>query len=420
MQYKIDHLLYATGAGIRNTIRTGITLTEPVDGDVLRETVDTIVSRFPYFLVRLERKGEELYYVANDAPIIIRSDGRPVKLNSKESNFHLISFSYKENTLFIDTSHFLTDGTAKFPLVKLLLYTYLHIKHPEETFDTKGIPFPGDLIPPDEEIDNPYPDKLLEVMNLGSIKRPTRVFKLADQSQGYEHMDEWTSYFLRIPQKEMMQYAATVDGSPATFIASVLYRAISDLNPDNHLPIVCGMQHQFRKALGNYRSHSPHVNILPIVYPDSVRNKDLSFLNTLGRGSVILGSDEENDKLFVNRHIENARKIKNMTLDQKCSFIRDEVKKGIGDNTFEISYVGRVMWGGLDRYIKRFSPVIDITLSGGISVEIFSLGEFFELNIMQVKDDDRYVRRFIEILAKENIPCFEDPKERFEIPGFEL
>ena len=130
------------------------------------------------------------------------------------------------------------------------------------------------------------------------------------------------------------------------------------------------MQHQFRKALSNFRSHSSHVNIIPIVYPASVKEKGLGFLNTLGRGAVILGSDEENDKLIVNRHIKNARLIKNMTLDQKCRFIRDEVKNGIGENTFEVSYVGRVMWGGLDRYIKRFSPVIDITLSGGLSVEI--------------------------------------------------
>lgn len=420
MQYKVDHLLYAAGAGIRNTIRTGITLTEPVDGSVLRETVDIISSRFPYFMVRLKREGEELFYVPNNEPIVITNDEHPVKLNSEESNYHLISFSYKDNTLFVDTSHFLTDGVAQFPLVKLLLYTYLHIRHPEEEFDTEGIPMPGDFIHPDEASHDPYPDEPVEVMALGRTKRPEKVFKLEDQPQGYDHMDDWTSYFLRIPQKEMMSYASGVDGSPASFIASVLYRAIIDLHPENHLPVVCGMQHQFRKALGNFRSHSSHVIIIPIIYPDWVREKDVSFLNTLGRGAVILASDDENDKLDINHHIENANKIQDMTFEQKCEFIAEKVINGIGENTFEISYVGRVMWGGLDKYIKRFSPVIDVTLSGGISVEIFSLGEYFELNIMQRKEDDRYVKRFKEILAENGISCLEDPKEHFEVPEFEL
>ena len=419
MIYNVDHQLYATGAGLRNTIRTGITLTEPINGDALREAVEITVQRFPYFMVRIERHGEDMYYVQNNEPLVITADGHPVKLNSEESNYHLLSFSFKESTLFIDTSHFLTDGVAKFPFVQLLLYAYLHIVHPEEEFDTTGIPMPGDEISEEESVDTPYPDDIIEVQDISKMERPAEVFKIDNKPQGYQHMDEWTSYFLRIPQKEMMGYASEVDGSPASFIACVLYRAISDLNPDNHLPIVCGMQHQFRKALGNHKSHSSHVIIIPIVFPDSARDKDVTFLNTLTRGTIILSSDEENDKIAINQHVKIARIIKDMSLEQKCKFMGDIVKKAIGENTFEISYVGRVKWGGLDKYIKRFSPVIDVTLSGGISVEIFSLGEYFELNIMQSKDDDRYVKRFKEILAENNISCYEDPKEKFEIPGFE-
>ena len=49
-----------------------------------------------------------------------------------------------------------------------------------------------------------------------------------------------------------------------------MYRAIADIHPETKLPIVCGMQHQYRKALGKPFSHLCHVNILPIAYQEKI------------------------------------------------------------------------------------------------------------------------------------------------------
>ena len=64
MRFKVDHQLYATGAGILNTIRSGIKLTEPVGGTALRTAIDSIVSRFPYFLVSIIRDGDNSFEVS--------------------------------------------------------------------------------------------------------------------------------------------------------------------------------------------------------------------------------------------------------------------------------------------------------------------------------------------------------------------
>ena len=92
----------------------------------------------------------------------------------------------------------------------------------------------------------------------------------------------------------------------------------------------------------------------------------------------------------------------------------------IGKNTFEVSYTGRVSFCGLDKYITDFTPVLDMSLSGGISIEIFSIRDDFCVNIMQRNDDERYTKKFIEILAEKGIECIADRPEHFEINDFVL
>jgi hypothetical protein len=118
---------------------------------------------------------------------------------------------------------------------------------------------------------------------------------------------------MKVGQKDMMRFASSIDGSPASFIASVMYRAITELHPDEDLPVVCGMQHQYRRALRKPYSHLCHVNIIPIVYTGKMRGKSLELLNTMGRGVMIVRGDDANDLLSVNDHVRNEKKIRGLS-----------------------------------------------------------------------------------------------------------
>lgn len=174
-----------------------------------------------------------------------------------------------------------------------------------------------------------------------------------------------------------MKYASSVDGSPATFMASVMYRVIDGLYPDHKLPIVCGMQHQYRKALRKPFSHLCHVNIVPIIYSDRMRDKDIELLNTMARGTTIIRTDDANDLLVVNAHIQNEKKIQALSLEGKHDYMRGYLLEGIGQNTFEVSYTGRVSFCGLEKYITDFTPILDMSLSGGISIRGIFFGQRF-------------------------------------------
>ena len=217
-----------------------------------------------------------------------------------------------------------------------------------------------------------------------------------------------------------MKYISSVDGSPATFIASIMYKTVTELHPDEHLPVVCGMQHQFRKALGKPFSHLCHVNIVPIEYPMRLRNVDMMKLNTMTRGRLIIGTDDENDKLTINQHIGDDKLIRTMSFSQKHDYMRKVMLDGIGRNTYEVSYAGNVPWSGLDRYITDFSPYIDMTLSGGISVEVFSIKDEFCFNIMQRNRDISCFTCVCDILKSLSIPFTTMEPTHFEICRFRM
>ena len=418
--WQVNHLIYAAGKDLHNTIRTRIAMTEPVSAGALRKAADSAITRYPYFSVRLVREGEAYALAYNDAPLAISTGGRAVPLGGVESGYHLFALAYDGPVLYIDTSHFLTDGNGLFPFIKTLLYCYLRILHPEAVFDTAGIALPGSDIPFEEMEDDPFPGQLFPEEPLGTVRRPENVFLPEDQPAGYESRDQWTSFRIRIRQKEMMKYASTVDGSPATFIASVMYRALDETRADHRLPIVCGMQHQYRKALGKPYSHLCHVNLYPIVYTERMHGRSIELLNVMARGTTILCTDDANDRLAVNAHIRNEKAIRGMPLEAKHDYMKNFLLSGIGRNTFEVSYTGRVPFCGLEKYITDFSPILDMSLSGGISVEIFSLGENFCVNIMQRNRDRKYADRFAGILAECGIHCVMDDPEHFEINDFIL
>lgn len=420
MSDSVNNIIYAADETLRNTFRLGLDFREPVQIAAMEQAAAQTARRFPYFAVQLIRQGETYRMARNNAPFVFADGGRPIRLNSEESNGHLVAFAVEGNRLFLDTSHFITDGNGVFPFIRTLLYSYLSLVHPEAEFDTSWIALPDSAIPAAELEDDPYPSEPIPAAPMKLSPRPAAVFRLPDQPQGYANMGGWTSYLFRVPQKELMRFVSSVDGSPATFVASLLYRAVDELHPENRLPVVCGMQHQFRHALGKPQSHLCHVNIVPIVYPPSLRGAEIDRLNTIGRGSLILRADDENDLITVNAHIRNEKAIRSMTLPQKREFMRRVVTEGIGVNTFEVSYTGRVAWGGLDRYVSFVAPYLDLTLSGGVSAEIFSRDTDFDVTIMQRNGDPKLYDRLCEQLTAAGIHYDPVRTEHFAISGFEL
>ena len=104
LQY-YDPMLYASTSANPNVMSVTVTLTEPVEGELLREAVEQCRVRFPYFYIRPRVEGNELIPVPNPLPVIVRGTWAPTLLCSRETNYHLMAFKYEGNRLAVEMVH---------------------------------------------------------------------------------------------------------------------------------------------------------------------------------------------------------------------------------------------------------------------------------------------------------------------------
>ena len=73
-----------------NTMGAVLVLGEPVDGGILRDVVESLRTRFPYFYVKVKAvpADNDLTLEANPLPMTVRNTWDPINLNSQGSNYH--------------------------------------------------------------------------------------------------------------------------------------------------------------------------------------------------------------------------------------------------------------------------------------------------------------------------------------------
>ena len=411
MNFKPNPLLYGANENFFSTFRLAIRMSETVDYDLLSRSVERIMVRYPYFCVFLEREGENLVLRYNKRPLPVFPDDRAVTLGSDDSGGHLISFGCKDKTIFIDASHYLTDGMGVEPLMKSLLYLYVSERYGADGLETKQIRMPDSLICEGEHT-YPFPDVAMTAEEY-RVLPPTLGEAYSLDSDAFDK-DGLYAYHLHIPQKNMMAKARSSDGSPVSFISVLLYRAFHRLDHNIEKPIVAHMQHQYRAALKAPVSHHSLVNYIPVVLSPRLIRFDVEKQNTVVRGQVILKGENERDIESVNRLIE-AFSRESSFADKREAMAR-YADNSIRGKTFGISYVGKMDWCGLERYVEDLHAYIGEKYTKNmLLVEVMTVGEDFSLTFMQSGRGEKYLNAFIEELCLLDIPTRLVGEERYKL-----
>ena len=400
MKFKPNPLLYGANRDFLSTFRLAIRMKDEVDYDILSRSINKAMVRYPYFCVFPEREGENLVLRFNKRPLPIFPDDRTVTLGSNDAGGHLISFGCKDNTIFIDCSHYIADGMGIEPLMKSLLFLYVSERYSADGFSTEQIRMPYSSVC-DLEYAYPFPDRVIESEELRKLpKGPEDVYGLDlsafDEGGLY-------AYYLHIPQKEMMAKASTSDGSPVSFLSVLIYRALHRLDPNIDKPIVAHVQHQYRAALCVPISHHSLVNYISIDMPPRLSKWDVEKQNTVVRGQVILKGSKDADISAVNRLIRAFTDKE--SFHDKTNAMTRYAAESIRGKTFGISYVGKLDWCGLERYVDDFHAHIGEKYTKNmLLVEVMSVGEDFSLTLMQSGKGDRYLNAFIDEIRALGIP----------------
>ena len=411
MNFKPNPLLYGANEDFFSTFRLAIRMNSPVDYELLARSVEKAMVRYPYFCVYPEREGETLVLRYNKRPLPVFPDDRTVTLGSEDSRGHLISFGCKDRTIFIDASHYLADGMGVDPLLKSLLYIYVSERYGTEGLEVERIRMPDSPVC-EGEFAYPFPDRMIEAEELDILpKAPEEAYSLDPDAFD---KDGLYAYHLHIPQKAMMAKASSSDGSPVSFISVLLYRALHRLDQNIDKPVVAHVQHQYRSTLQTPMSHHSLVNYIPVVLSPRMSGWDVEKQNTVVRGQVILKGGRDADVVAI-RHLIEAFPVDASLADKKEAMAR-YAEGSIHGKTFGISYVGKMDWCGLERYVNDLHAYIgEKHTENMLLIEIMTVGEDFSLTFMQSGRGEKYLNAFLQEIRALDIPVSLVGEEKYAL-----
>ena len=412
MQFTPNPLVYGAHEDFLSSFKIVITMRDNVDHALLVDVVNSAIKRYPYFCVFPEKNGESIKLQFNQAPVPVFEDGRCVVLGTKESNGHLLAFGCEGRRIILHASHYIADGMGISPLLMSVLYLYIDKKYGADGLNSERILKPNDPIS-DAEYAYPFPKPTL----MEETKIPKKVLGQAYSLDSLAFDDKGLyAYHLHIPQRAMMAVANTSDGSPVSFLSVMLFRALSSLDKELSKSVVAHVQHQYRSAIKAPVSRHSLVRYIPIELSPKIRERNVEFQNTIVRGQIILDSEPENDLFSVNRLVSVFQKNNCLTLAEKQHAMQRYIDSSIHSKTFGISYVGKMDWCGMEKYVEDIHAYIgEKHTPNMLLIEVMTIGEDFSINFMQSGKGTRYLDAFIEEIKKLEIPVRLVGEERYTL-----
>ena len=413
MKFKPNPLLYGADKDFYSSFKLVVTLCAPIDHAALSRAVAAAMTRYPYFCVSPEKEGNSIVLAFNPRPVPVFDDGRCAVLGSDGCNGHLLFFGREGDRIYLNASHFLADGMGIDPLLKTVLYLYVAELYGTDGLKSELIHLPGEPVAT-EEYAYPFPDVPFETDDSLPTATPDgQVYELdpdAFDEQGLY------AYHMRVPQRDMMSMASPLDGSPVSFLVAMMYRALCPPDAEEEHAVVAHVQHQYRQALGTPVNRHSLVSYIPVCLPPRAKNRSVEQQNTILRGQIILGSDPGEDLRAVNRILEVHLQHADTTLAQRRAAMRQYVQRSIQGKTFGISYVGKMDWCGLDRYVQDIHPYIgEKHTKNMLLIEVMTLGEDFTITLMQSGRGRTYVDAFMEQLKQMGLPVSLVGEERYTL-----
>ena len=210
-----------------NLFRLSVTLTEPVDKEVLKEALDATVLRFPSLAARL-RKGLFWYYLQEleHAPDLSEEYSFPLLPMSREEvgrcAFRVIVY---EKRIAVEIFHSLTDGNGALVFLKTLTAQYLRQKYGAAIPNTCGI-LDLDEAPSEEELEDSF---LKYAGKLSASRKERTAWHLSGTPEkgGFSHIS-----CVQLDAKALLEKAHSYNVTATAFLTAVMMDALQRLQKE--------------------------------------------------------------------------------------------------------------------------------------------------------------------------------------------
>ena len=406
-----EPMLYMSTPEHPNTMGVVVVLKEPVDGDILREVVEALRARFPYYYVRAAYRGNDLVLVPNPLPMTVRNTWAPINLNSQASNHHLAAWKYEGKRLAFEVSHSFTDGSGVLPYIKSAMYLYLSRKTGQR-FDPAGFRLPGDAIP-ESEAGNPFAGLDIDAAQAPLYSKPATpdFYRLSD---GADHNPR--IFYVKLSEAQLMQYCRDNDGSPNAILSVLLARAVRRYDPESEKTVVVSVAINHKAVLGNHDSYRMLTNVVELDFPKNRPLDDLMKACTIARGQIMLQSQPENALWVVKQRKETFARLDQMPLEMKLGMIA----KAAGSLRWSVgvSYASSRTFGPLDPCIDELYVIAEPG-STDVICEVACINHSFFLAIAQTFASEGYFKTFLGELDEIGIAYEIMGREPLDMSGIE-
>ena len=406
-----EPMLYLSTPEHPNTMGVLAVLKEAVDGELLRDVVEELRVRFPYFYVRAASHDKDLLPVPNTLPMTVRSTWAPIMLNAKESNYHLGAWKYEGRRLAFEISHSLTDGAGVLPYFKSALYLYLS-RRTGQNFAPAGFRLPGDKIP-ESETGNPFAGLDIDGAEapLYSKETATDFYRLNDGTDS-----DMRITYIKLSEEQLMQYCREYDGSPNAFLSVILARTVRRCDPSSEKTVSVAVAIDHKAILGNHDNYRMFANVAELDFPKNRPLDDLMKTCTTARGQLMLQAQPENSLWAMKQRKALYAKLNQAPLELKLGAMAKSA--GSPRWSLSVSYANSRSFGPLDPYIEELYLLSEPGVTD-VVCEIACINHCFFLAVIQNFSSDRFVDAFLNELAALGIGYEVTGREPLRLCGLE-
>ena len=217
-----------------------------------------------------------------------------------------------------------------------------------------------------------------------------------------------------------MKYAKENDGSPNSILCAVFFKALSRVYRDNPqaAQISAKIVANYRNDVGCSYTYRDLVRLLHVKYTADMADWSIEKLSTMTRGSMYLQMQPEFGVQEYKKLVEFRNGIdEQKTFQEKAGYaLTNSLMRADVTDTFTVSYVGNISWGGLAEYIESVNSITD----GHLMLEVNSLPDKFCISFEQFTDDRKYLDAFLQVLDEEGISYTAGEAEPTGLPGIQL
>lgn len=393
-------MIYSLTDDYPSTMRFIIELKDNIKFSSLRFAINMIQKRYSYLCIELKKDEEGFYFIKNDREIVLEKRGKEVLLNSLESNYHFMAFSYDDKHITYDMSHAIADGNTAYEVIRTLLYYYISNAY-KVNLSKENIRLVEDDISEEEYIDPLLKYKGVKPENV--VMEPAlSLFKNAD-------LENKTHWHLSIEEKELLDIAKTLKASPGTLMLILLGKTIYKLNKDSEYDIRLSLCYDLRKILNTPLAHNCLVGSILYKYNDDISLEEA--IKEL-RENIKRIIQPENADILLNKYVGILTILSELKDDNLIRQLIETINQKTSSLvTSSLSYVGKANFGDAEKYITDFVTIANVRI--GVLVELAAVNNKFYLDFIQNIEGEEYFNSFIQELNNINIKY--EIKEKAEV-----